>query len=247
MNEYPEPAAGRVAWIVGASSGIGAASARALAAAGFQVALTGRREEVLRDLANQLGGSAVPVPADVTHEGSLRDAHQRIRSVLGRVSLLVYSAGTNSTERFWNSADPGQIASVIDTNLTGAIRAVAQVIGPMRQARDGQIVLVSSWAAWRFSRGAGIGYSASKIGLATVAETINAEEHGHGVRATHLCPGEVRTDILQTRPVVPTEREQQLMLAPQDIGRAIVWIASWPASVCVNELVVTPTANVNYD
>lgn len=237
---------GRVAWVVGGGSGIGAGTAHALAELGIAVAVSGRRADRLDEVVAGLDHPGLAVVADVTDGESLRSAHQRVREQLGEVDVLVYCAGTNVTQRFWHNSDAEALAGVIDTNLNGAIRAVQLVIGSMRERQDGLILLVSSWAGWRFAPGVGVGYSASKTALATVAETINAQERLNGVRATHLCPGEVKTEILYTRPVVPSEAEQALMLTPQDVGNAAAWITQLPSRVCINELVITPTTNASY-
>ncbi|MFV0452275.1 MAG: SDR family oxidoreductase [Propioniciclava sp.] len=238
--------ADQVAWIVGGGSGIGAGAARALAAAGMRVAISGRRADRIEEVCAGLPTPNHPAVADVTDPESLRRAHASIRDTLGEVDVLVYSAGTNVTERYWRNSDAEALAGVIDTNLNGAVRAVQLVVGGMRARGDGLVILISSWAGWRFAPGVGVGYSASKTGLAAVAETINAQERLHGIRATHLCPGDVRTEILATRPVVPSAEEQELMLTAEDVGAAVAWVAGQQPRICVNELVITPTANVSY-
>ena len=87
----------------------------------------------------------------------------------------------------------------------------------------------------------------SKNALGVLAETLNSEEGPGGVTATHLCPGEVETDILDTRPQPPSADARALMLRPTDVGEAIGWLAALPSRVCVNELVITPSANTSYD
>lgn len=238
---------GKVAWVIGGGSGIGEGAVRALALLGMRVAVTGRRPERLAQVASSLSpATGLAVPADVTDTSSVQRAHQRIVDELGEVDVLVYSSGTNVTERLWRNSEAESLVGVIDTNLNGAVRAVQQVIGPMRQRKDGLIILISSWAGWRFAPGVGVGYSASKTALAAVAETVNSQERLNGVRATHLCPGEVRTEILKTRTVVPSDGEQALMLTAEDVGKAVAWIADLPARVCINELVITPTTNASY-
>lgn len=234
-----------VAWVVGGGSGIGEACVSSLAALGYRVAVSGRRADRIEAVAAAVSG-AVAVPVDVADDASVASAVATIKAELGPVGVLVYSAGTNVTERFWRNSDAEALASVVDINLSGAIRAVQAVIGGMRERGDGLVVLVSSWAGWRFAPGVGVGYSASKTALGAVAETINAQERLNGIRATHFCPGEVKTEILYTRPVVPTEEQQALMLTPEDVGEAVAWVASQPARVCINELVITPTSNTSY-
>lgn len=242
MSESASPA-----WVIGAGSGIGRAAALALAGRGH-VFVSGRRRAELDEtvaLIAQSGGAATAVVVDVADADAVAAASARIAGRHGAIGTLVFCAGTNVAERFWSTVDPGDIERVVDVNLHGAVRSVHAVLPAMRQA-GGLIVLVSSWAAWRFSPGAGAAYSMSKTALGVLAETLNAQERVHGIRATHFCPGEVATDILDTRPNPPSAAERERMLTPTDVGGAIAWIADLPARVCVNELVLTPTSNTSY-
>lgn len=234
---------GKVAWVLGGGSGIGAGAARALADAGATVVVSGRREA---ELAAVAGGRIHAVAADVSEPQSVTDAHERIVAEHGEVGIVVYSAGTNVRNRYWNDMTPEDFARVVDVNLTGAVRVIHSVLPAMRDAGDGLLIVVSSWAGWRFAPGVGAGYSTSKTALGALVETVNAQERLNGIRATHLCPGEVRTEILETRPVVPTEEQQELMLTADDLGDAVRYIAELPSRVCINELVITPTSNTSY-
>lgn len=243
----------RVAWVLGGGSGIGAGAALALAESGHTVIVSGRREAELHEVVSAFNGSSggriVALPVDVSDAdglGGLVAARDRIAAEYGPVGILVYSAGTNTPNRYWGDTSPEDFARVLDVNLTGAMRAIHAVLPGMRSAGNGLVILVSSWAAWRFGPTAGAAYSVSKTGLGVLAETVNVQEREHGIRATHLCPGEVRTEILKTRPIVPTDAEQALMLSPEDIGDAVRYLASLPTRVCVNELVLTPTSNSSY-
>lgn len=240
---------GKVAWVIGGGSGIGEGAALALAAAGARVVVSGRRESELAAVVGKsasAGTGVVAVPVDVSDADSVTAAHERIVAEVGPVQVLVYSAGTNVTNRYWKDTTPEDFARVLDVNLTGAMRATHAVLPGMREAADGLVILVSSWAGWRFAPFVGAGYSTSKTAMGALAETINSQERLGGIRATHLCPGEVRTDILKTRPIVPTEAEQELMLTPDDLGDAVTYIAGLPTRVCINELVITPTSNTSY-
>ncbi len=237
-----------VAWIIGGGSGIGRAAAEALAGTADHVVVSGRRESELNEAVaaiRRAGGSASAVVMDVSDGEAVARAADAIADAHGVVRTLVFSAGTNVAGRFWTDVSPADIAHVMDVNLQGAVRAVHAVLPAMRNG-GGLVVLVSSWAAWRFSPGAGAAYSMSKTALGVLVETINAQERTSGIRATHLCPGEVETDILDTRPQPPSEAARELMLRPADVGAAIAWVATQPASVCVNELVITPTSNMSY-
>lgn len=237
-----------VAWVIGGGSGIGRAAAGALAASSDHVVVSGRRQaelDVAVDAIRAAGGAASALVVDVSDDRAVADAAAAIARDHGTVRTLVFSAGTNVANRFWTDVAPGDIAQVMDVNVQGAVRAVHAVLPGMR-GEGGLIVLVSSWAAWRHSPGAGAAYAMSKTALGVLAETLNAQERLSGVRATHLCPGEVETDILDTRPQPPSAEARALMLRPADVGDAIAWIAAQPARVCVNELVITPTANTSY-
>jgi NADP-dependent 3-hydroxy acid dehydrogenase YdfG len=238
-----------VSWVIGGGTGIGEASARALARLGGHVVVSGRREQELDRVVAEIrseGGAATPLSLDVADDGAVSRAVATIEAEHGPVATLVFSAGTNVQERFWDAVTPSAIGHVMDVNLHGAVRAVHAVLPGMRAARGGRIVLVSSWAAWRHSPGAGAAYSMSKTALGVLAESVNAQEHANGVRATHLCPGEVATDILDTRPNPPSAEARESMLRAEDVGEAVGWIAALPERVCVNELVLTPTSNTSY-
>jgi NADP-dependent 3-hydroxy acid dehydrogenase YdfG len=211
--------------------------------------VSGRREQELDRVVAEIrseGGAATPLSLDVADDGAVSRAVATIEAEHGPVATLVFSAGTNVQERFWDAVTPSAIGHVMDVNLHGAVRAVHAVLPGMRAARGGRIVLVSSWAAWRHSPGAGAAYSMSKTALGVLAESVNAQEHANGVRATHLCPGEVATDILDTRPNPPSAEARESMLRAEDVGEAVGWIAALPERVCVNELVLTPTSNTSY-
>ena len=243
---------GTVAWVLGGGSGIGEGAALALAASGATVIVSGRREAELAKVAAKAAaagstGQVFGVPVDVSDAADVAQAAQRIADEHGTVGILVYSAGTNVTNRYWRDTTPEDYARVLDINLTGAMRAVHAVLPGMRAQQDGLVLIVSSWAGFRFAPGVGAGYSTSKTALGQLVETINHQERLNGIRATHLCPGEVKTDILKLRPQVPTEEQQALMLTPQDMGDAVSYLAHLPARICVNEFVITPTTNTSYD
>jgi NADP-dependent 3-hydroxy acid dehydrogenase YdfG len=238
-----------VAWVIGGGSGIGRGAAVALASTGCTIVVSGRRSDELQDAVAAVraaGGAAHALALDVTDADAVRRAAERIRADHGTIRTLVYSAGTNVSRRFWDDTTPGDFSRVVDVNLSGAMRAVHAVLPGMREASDGLIVLVSSWAGWRFAPGVGAGYSASKTALGALTETINAQERLRGVRATHFCPGEVATEILDTRPNPPSAEERALMLTPDDVGAAIRWIVDLPPRICMNEIVLTPTSNTSY-
>lgn len=234
----------RVAWVTGASSGVGRAAAARLVRAGMAVALSARRAETLEDVAAKLaehGVPAVTVPLDVQDAASVRAAHERVVAELGTVTDLVAAAGLNDPQRYWRDQDLGTFDAVVSTNLGGVARVIDAVLPGMHEQRQGTITVVSSYSGWRFSPDAGVAYSASKTALGSLCETLNAQENRHGVRACHLCPGDIDTDFLRLRPNVPDTEARTRMLSADDVARTIEFVHTAPAHICVNELVVSPT------
>jgi NADP-dependent 3-hydroxy acid dehydrogenase YdfG len=133
-----------------------------------------------------------------------------------------------------------EFAAIVDTNLTSVARTIDLALPTIRDAQ-GRIIVVSSFAGWRFSTKGGVAYSASKTALASLCATLNEEEGTHGVGATHLCAGDVDTPFLAMRPQVPDASARETMLQPEDIGRAVRFILDGPPHVRIDELVISPT------
>ena len=240
-----EPA-GRVVWITGAGSGMGAASARVAAASGWRVALSGRRADALDAVAADIadaGGEAVVLPLDVADRPAVATARDAILTRWGRLDGLVLAAGLNTPHRRWADQSMAGFDEIVQTNLVGPTAVIDAALPALRE-RAGVAVIVSSYAAWSFSPGAGVAYSASKAALAQLARSLNAQEAASGVRACHLCPGDVATDFLQHRPNVPDAAALAVMLTPDDIARTIQFVLDAPAHVRVDELVVSPVSQV---
>jgi NADP-dependent 3-hydroxy acid dehydrogenase YdfG len=235
---------GRVLWVTGAGSGMGRASAVAAGRSGRRVALSGRREEALNEtaaLVADAGGEAYVVPVEVSDAAAVGQARDQIAERWGRVDDLVLAAGLNNPRRAWADQSVAGFAEVVATNLTGVVTVVDAALPDLRTA-GGQVVVVSSYSGWRFSPGAGVGYSASKTALTAVCQTLNAQEAGHGVRACHLCPGDVDTDFLRLRPNVPGAEARAVMLTADDVARAVLFVLDSPAHVRVDELVISPVS-----
>jgi NADP-dependent 3-hydroxy acid dehydrogenase YdfG len=231
----------RVLWITGAGSGMGRAAAIRASSNGWCVALTGRRQGELEKTAAAVeasGGEALVAAADIRAADSLRNAYSTIRA-WGSVSGLVAAAGLNDRHRSWSDQSLATFSDIVHTNLIATASTIDLALPELRTNR-GVIVVVSSVAAWRFSPIAGVAYSASKLGLSSLCETVNAEEARHGVRACHLCPGDVATDFLALRPVVPDAAAREKMLTADDVSVAIEYVIDSPPHVRINEMVITP-------
>jgi len=232
-----------VLWVTGGGSGMGRASAVAAARAGWKVAITGRRAAAVQETADQIrsaGGSALEVPADARDAGSLRAAHERIVAERGPVTGLVLAAGLNTPRRNWNDQSIDEFAAIVDTNLTSVARTVDLVLPGMRSTGFGNIVVVSSRSGWTFSPGAGVAYMSSKTALGALVASLNDQEGRNGVKACHLCPGDVDTDFLDLRPQVPDAEQRSSMLTEHDIARTVMFVLDSPAHVRIDELAISP-------
>jgi len=232
----------RVLWITGAGSGMGQAVARSAALAGWTVVLSGRRPESLQESASQVrsaGGTALELPLDVRDGDAVRAARSRILAEFGRIDGLVLAAGLNTPQRAWGDQDITEFHDIVAVNL-GAVVTVVDATLPDLRENAGVVVVISSYAGWSFHPMAGVAYSASKTALGSVVRTLNSAEAGNGVRATHLCPGDVATDFLDRRPNVPDAAARAKMLQPDDIARTVQFVLDSPAHVRIDELVVSP-------
>ncbi|NUS53073.1 MAG: SDR family oxidoreductase [Nocardioidaceae bacterium] len=231
-------------WGTGGGSGIGRASALAAAAGGWRVAVSGRRPDRVHAVAQEVeasGAEALALPGDVRRVEDVTKSAAAIERRWGRLDGLVLAAGTNTPRRTWSDQDLDELGDIVETNLVSVARVV-QLALPHLRSSAGAIVVVSSYAGWRFSPGAGVAYSASKTALASLCETVNAQEAASGVRACHLCPGDVDTDFLAQRPEVPEADARSAMLTPHDIARAVRFVLDSPAYVRVDELVISPVS-----
>jgi NADP-dependent 3-hydroxy acid dehydrogenase YdfG len=238
-----------LAWITGGATGIGLASASALGHAGFRVVISGRRETALHEAVKHLhagGVEAYALPLDVADPTSVDHVYETIAKEHGSPVALVCSAGTNVPNRYWAQLDAAAFARVTQINLNGVAFCVSAVLPDMRARGAGSIVVVSSWAGWRYLTFTGAAYGASKQGLAPLVESLNDQEGIHGIRASLVCPGEVATPILRTRPTPPAQEDMDRMLKPEDVGDAIRYVITAPAHVCLNEIVIAPTYNRIY-
>jgi NADP-dependent 3-hydroxy acid dehydrogenase YdfG len=239
---------GKVAWITGAGTGIGEAAARALAAAGMRLVVSGRRRSELERVASALGsaGAVLVAPLDVADKVAVRSVADAVLEQFGRVDVLVNSAGLNARNRHWHHVTLEDWDQVIRVDLDGAFYCSKAVLPTMVAQQDGLIVNVSSWAGKYPSMLTGPAYSAAKHAMNAMTESLNMEAGIHGVRCTALCPGEVATPILDRRPVPVTAEEKARMVQPEDCGEIVAFLARLPAHVCINELTVSPTWNRGY-
>jgi NADP-dependent 3-hydroxy acid dehydrogenase YdfG len=218
--------------ITGASSGIGAATARAAAAAGYRLVLAARSTERLADLAGELGGDerAIAVTCDVTEWDQQEALVQRALDSFGRLDVAFANAGFGAARGFLKES-PEQWRSMVLTNVYGAALTIRATLPALKESR-GHLLLTGSVAGRRALPGSL--YSATKWAVTAMGESARQELNGTGVRVTLIEPGMVDTPFFDN----PVSNA----LTPDDIARAVMFAVSQPAHVDVNEILVRPTA-----
>jgi NADP-dependent 3-hydroxy acid dehydrogenase YdfG len=230
--------------VTGGGSGIGLAVARILLQAGARVAITGRDEAKLQAAAKGLNGGdqLLTHATDVSDPAQVQTLVRRVTERLGAIDILVNNAGLNVKHRTMRELTPETWQLLIRANLDGAFYCINAVLPQMLKRRDGLIVNVSSIAGKRASPLGGAAYAASKFGMSALGLCLAAEEKDSGIRVTNIYPGEVDTPILEVRPQAVTAEQRRLILQPEDVAAAVLFVATLPPRASVPELVIKPTA-----
>ena len=239
----------KIAWVTGGGTGIGRAGAEALLAQGWTVVISGRRADVLKTAADELGAGGKPVEAIVLDVSKSADVIKVANAILakhGRIDLLVNSAGINIPKRSWQDVSLEGWDQLVDVNLNGVMYCISAVLPAMRAQKDGCIINVASWAGRIVSQMTGPAYTATKHAVLALTHSFNMDECVNGLRACCLSPGEVATPIMKNRPVPPSAEVMARMLQPEDLGKTIAFIASMPPHVCMNEVLISPTWNRSF-
>lgn len=239
-----KPLAGRKILVTGASSGFGRGIALACAAAGADLALVGRDQGRLEDVAGLVrteGVQAVVCVADIADETQVLAAVAQAQEALGRIEVLVNNAGMNVTQRSIKDTSSAQWRQLIEVNLTAAFLFTKAVLPEMVARAEGTIINVASRAALHPHLAGGVAYSTSKQGMDALTQVTNEEANPHGVRACLLCPGVGNTPLLDRRPAPPPPEQRIKMLQPEDLGAVVVLVASLPQRVNVDLVSMRPT------
>jgi NADP-dependent 3-hydroxy acid dehydrogenase YdfG len=235
---------GRVAVITGASSGIGEATARALAAHGYRVALLARRANRINVLADQLGGGAIAIEADVTDRESVVAAAERVQQELGGADILINNAGVMLTAPF-GSDQHEEHRRMVETNLLGAMTTTDVFLDQLRTDDGGDLVNVSS-VAGRVAPAGFAAYAATKWGINGWSEALRVELQPD-IRVTVIEPGAITTELTDhiTDPASKQANKTataEMGIPAQDIADVIAFAVSRPQRVTLNEILVRPTA-----
>ncbi|MGK8555997.1 SDR family oxidoreductase [Nocardia gipuzkoensis] len=240
---------GRVAVITGASSGIGAATARQLARSGAKVALLGRRKDRIEELAAEIGADALAVVADVGDQQSVRDAAATVRAAFGPVDLVVANAGVMLAAPF-ESALTDEWDQMVGTNINGLLytgRAfIDDLLAAASAGKQADLALVGSIGGHTVFPNYAV-YTATKAAVAHLTRNLRAEFGPRGVRVKNIEPGFVGTELgagmqdEQQRAGLEQWRTQIPILEADDIADAIAYVVATPKHVNVAELIVVPT------
>ncbi|QNK79961.1 SDR family oxidoreductase [Nakamurella sp. PAMC28650] len=232
----------KVAVVTGASSGIGAATARQLAAAGYRVVLAARRLDRLTALADEIGGAAYQL--DVTD----REAVQKFAATLDRVDVLFNNAGGAFGADPVATADPADWRAMFEVNVMGTLQVTQALLPKLIAGGAGTIVVMSSTAGFVAYEGGG-GYVATKHGTHAIAATLRLELFDQPVRVIEIAPGMVRTDEFavnrmrgDTSKAAAVYQGVEEPLTADDVADTVCWAVTRPAHVNVDLLVLRPRA-----
>jgi serine 3-dehydrogenase (NADP+) len=233
----------QVALVVGASSGIGRASAVALAREGARVMASARRADRLQQLQKEMAaeGRTVEIfPADAAKPAEMERLAQHTRERLGAIDIMVYSTGTNTPDRSLKRLTPAIWDNLVAVNLSGAYYATQAVLPAMRERGAGHLIYISSISGI-YPDVSGAAYQAAKRGMIGLAHAIRVEEKEHGIRTCVICPGLVDTEILALRPVKTPAETVAKALQPEDVAAAVLAVAKLPQRAVVPEMQILPT------
>jgi NADP-dependent 3-hydroxy acid dehydrogenase YdfG len=231
----------KTAVVTGASSGIGAATARALATSGFKVFLGARRQDRLQEVADSIGEAATPLPLDITDQASVDSFAGRLPESL---HLLVNNAGgAVGVERIEAAVDDNW-RWMWEANVLGTLRMTRALLPKLRASGDGHVINLGSIAGFETYAG-GAGYTGAKHAERALTRTLRLELLGEPIRVTDIAPGLVETEFSLVRFAGDAERAKAVYrgmepLTPEDIADCIVWAVTRPSRVNIDELVVRP-------
>ena len=238
---------GKVVVITGASSGMGAAAARHLAALGASVVLGARRVERLESLAGEItaaGGKALVAETDVTNRGQVQRLVDAGVNGYGRIDVLVNNAGImplSPLERLkveeWDR--------MIDVNLKGVLYGIAAALPHMKKQKSGHIINLSSVAGHKLFGGSAV-YSATKFGVRALSEGLRMEVKPYNIRTTIISPGAVKTELLDhiSEPDFQKANQDyvgQVGVPADSFARVVAFVISQPEDLDINEIVFSPT------
>ena len=235
--------AGKASIVTGASSGIGAATARLLAKEGCNVVLAARREDRLNALAAELGEGTLAVPADVTDPAACAALVARTVERFGSLDVLINNAGLGLYGSI-AEGNPEDWRKMFDVNVLGVLYTTRAAVRQMLRQGSGDVVFISSLAGRRVPRADGTVYAATKHAVNAIADGLRMDVHEKGVRVINVEPGLVRTEFPESSYPSAEEYYAQREYTPleaEDVAAAVVYALNQPPRVSFNEILVRPT------
>jgi len=238
---------GKIVLITGASAGIGAASARALAERGATIVALGQNQERLDDVVNsitQSGGTATGHVVDVTDLDALRAVAEQTASTHGTIDVLINNAGLMLFS-YWSDLAVADWNKMIDVNIKGYLNGIAAVLPTMRAQGSGQILNMDSVAGHQVDAAAGV-YSATKFFIQAATESMRKDLGvNHNIRVNTVSPGVINTGwadkVTDPEGRKAAQTLNEIAISPDDVARAVVYALDQPENVTINDLVISPT------
>ncbi len=233
----------QVVLVLGASSGIGRETAIQFAREGARVMAAARREDLLRELRDELAreGHAIEImSADVAKLADMERLAATTRERLGEVDILVYVSGTNVPDRALKRLNPQIWDMMISVNLNGAYYITQALLPSMRERKSGHLIFISSISG-AVPDVSGAAYQAAKRGIIGLSHAIRVEEKENGIRTCAILPGLVDTPILEKRPYKTPPEMVAKALQPCDVAEVILAVAKLPPRAAVPEMQIMPT------
>lgn len=231
---------GKVIIITGASSGIGAATARLLAPLGCKLTLAARSAEKLKALAAELGNNALALPTDVTNGAEVTHMVSQTVAHFGRVDVLFANAGIYIPGQA-AEGDPDAWANLMDVNIDGVLRCVHAVLPHMIAQKAGDILVTSSISGFVDIHWEPV-YSASKHAIQGFVHTLRRQVAPHGIRVGAVAPGRVANELwgITTQAEIDKHVAEHYSLRSEDVAAAVLFMLSQPAHVTIRDLVMLP-------
>ena len=238
----------KVIIITGASSGMGEAAAKHLSALGATVVLGARRAERLEKLAKEIndnGSKALAIAVDVTQRDQVKKLVDATVQQFGRVDVLLNNAGIMPLS-LMERLHVDEWDKMIDVNLKGVLNGIAAVLPYMKEQKSGQIINTSSVAGHKVFSGSAV-YSATKFAVRALTEGLRMELKPYNIRTTIVCPGAVKTELLEHITDVDVRQANEdyvgsVGISPDSFARVVTFAISQPEDVDINEIIFRPTS-----
>ena len=239
---------GKVVVITGASSGMGEAAAKHLSALGATVVLGARRVDRIEKLAKEIqdkGGKTLAIAMDVTQREQVKKVVESAVQQFGRVDVILNNAGVMPLSPM-DRLNVEEWDKMIDVNIKGVLNGIASVLPYMKAQKSGQIINTSSVAGHKVFNGSAV-YSATKYAVRALTEGLRMEVKPYGIRTTIVCPGAVKTELLEHITDVDVRQANEdyvgaVGISSDSFARVVAFAISQPEDVDINEIIFRPTS-----